>query len=381
MVTRLQKSMAAALNTDLQDPLIENCHLAYILESIPAGVIALDVKGSIVAFNRFAEQVTGFKATDVRGKPFDIVFDAGNFKNSGLNFKAIATIDKITEVKTQFADNGRNNLCLNITISPLRSPGQGKIGTVLCMTDITRIQNLEKQANRTARLAAMGEMAVRIAHEIRNPLGSIELFSTMLKKDLKEYEDLKALAEHISSGVKSINNIVSNLLLFIRPDQHLDREILDVHEALKDSLFFAGHLFDARDGIEVITELTNEALFVNADLELLKQVFLNLILNAIQAMDVGDKLTISTHKTIDRQGSHWAEVHLVDNGCGIATADLPKIFDPFFTTRKKGTGLGLTIVHNIIKMHGGSIDISSREKEGTRCVVTLPLRAGNPMDE
>jgi len=251
---------------------------------------------------------------------------------------------------------------------------------VLCLTDITRMQNLEKQANRTVRLAAMGEMAVRIAHEIRNPLGSIDLFSTMLKNDLKQYEDLRALVEHISSGVKSINNIVSNLLLFIRPDQHLDLQVLDVHEALKDSLFFAGHLFDARDSIEVITELSKETLFVSADLELLKQVFLNLILNAIQAMDSGDRLKISTHKIIDQQGAGWAEIHLEDSGCGIATTDLPKIFDPFYTTRKKGTGLGLTIVHNIIKMHGGSIDISSREKEGTRCVVALPLWEKNPKD-
>jgi PAS domain S-box-containing protein len=370
--------MAPALDTDLQNPSTENNYLAYILESIPTGVIALDGKGSVVAFNRFAEQVTGFKATDVLGRHFDRVFRPNYFKSAEINFKDIDTVEKITEVKTQFASNGKNTLYLNIAISPLASPERRKIGTVLCLTDVTRIQNLEKQANRTGRLAAMGEMAVRIAHEIRNPLGSIELFSTMLKNDLKQYEDLNALAEHISSGVKSINNIVSNLLLFIRPDQHLDRQVLDVHEALKDSLFFARHLFDERDGIEVLTELTNETLFVSADLELLKQVFLNLVLNAIQAMDAGGQLDISTRKVIDRQGAGWAEIHLVDNGCGITTADLPKIFDPFYTTRKKGTGLGLTIVHNIIKMHGGSVDISSREKEGTRCVVTLPLWAGNP---
>jgi PAS domain S-box-containing protein len=369
--------MASGINTGLQNPSIENSQFAYILESIPTGVIALDAKGSIVAFNRFAERITGFKATDVLGRSYNRVFKPDYFKNPELNFKDIASTEKTTEVKTQFAYNGRKNLHLNIAISPLTSSEQGKIGTVLCLTDITRLQNLEKQANRTGRLAAMGEMAVRIAHEIRNPLGSIELFSTMLKNDLKEYADLKALVEHISSGVKSINNIVSNLLLFIRPDQNMDQQVLDVHEALKDSLFFARHLFDARDGIEVVTELTNETLFVSADLELLKQVFLNLILNAIQAMDAGDQLNISTHKIIDQQGSGWAEVHLADNGCGIAAADLPKIFDPFYTTRKKGTGLGLTIVHNIIKMHGGSVDISSREKEGTRCVVTLPLWAGN----
>jgi signal transduction histidine kinase len=264
---------------------------------------------------------------------------------------------------------------LTVAVSPLTSARDGHMGTVLSLTDNTRMRNLELQAKRSGRLAAMGEMAARIAHEIRNPLGSIELFSTMLIEDLDDFEDLRALAQHISAGVKSINNIVSNLLLFMRPEQQLDEQVFDVHEALKDSLFFAGHLLDAQDGIEVATGLTAETLFINGDLELLKQVFLNLILNAIQAMSDGGRLDISSRKSSGLEGTHWAEVHLVDSGRGIAKADLPKIFDPFYTTRKKGTGLGLTIVHNIIKMHGGSVEITSNT-EGTRCVVCLPLWAG-----
>ena len=366
------------LNTDSQNAWVQNSHLPHILESIPTGVVALDDQGRIVTFNRTAEQITGFKAERVLGKAFEGVFKPDYFENAALSFKDIIKIEKTIEIKTKFAHNRRNNLHLNIAISPVTALSEGKIGTVLSLTDVTRMQNLEAQANRTGRLAAMGEMAVRIAHEIRNPLGSIELFSTMLMDDLEEFEDLKALAEHISSGVKSINNIVSNLLLFMRPDQQLDQQVLDIHEALKDSLFFAGHLFDAHDGIEVVTDLSDEMLFVQGDLELLKQVFLNLILNAIQAMSAGGQLRISSRKISGQQGTHKAEVHLCDTGCGIARKDLQKIFDPFFTTRKKGTGLGLTIVHNIIKMHGGSIDITSSAAEGTQCVLSLPLREGNP---
>ena len=366
------------LNTDSSSALVENNHLSHILESIPTGIFALDDQGRIVTFNRTAERITGFKAEEVLYKTFDGVFKADYFQHSALNFKDIAKIEKPTEINTKFVHNQRSNVHLNIAISPVTSPPEGKIGTVLSLTDVTRMQNLEAQANRTGRLAAMGEMAVRIAHEIRNPLGSIELFSTMLMNDLEEFEDLKALAEHISSGVKSINHIVSNLLLFIRPDQQLDRQVLDIHEALKDSLFFAGHLFDAHDGIEVVTDLSDEMLFIQGDLELLKQVFLNLILNAIQAMPAGGQLRISSHKTGGQQGARSAELHLWDTGGGIARSDLPKIFDPFFTTRKKGTGLGLTIVHNIIKMHGGSIDIASSATAGTQCVVCLPLWEGNP---
>lgn len=363
-----------AYRTDGPQPLMQqNRYMAHIFESIPTGVVALDAEGKIVSFNRTAERITGLAADEVLGQGFDGVFQGDYFQNPALHLKNILSTREMTEIKTKVVSaNQKNKLQLNVAISPLDSVKDGHIGTVLSLTDITRMQNLEMQAKRTGRLAAMGEMATRIAHEIRNPLGSIELFSTMLIDDLQEFEEQKILAEHISAGVKSINNIVSNLLLFMRPDQQLDEQVLDVHEALKDSLFFAGHLLDGQDEIDVRTKLTAETLFIKGDLELLKQVFLNLILNAIQAMSGGGQLHISTHKSNSYPDTGLAEVHLVDNGCGIAQADMPKIFDPFYTTRKKGTGLGLTIVHNIIKLHGGSIDITS-SADGTKCVVTLPL--------
>ena len=365
--------MPALSERSSESSLAVNSELYSIIESIPTGVVALDVEGKIVSFNRAAEQITGFKAERVQGKSFDGVFKPDYFQNSELTFKNLAQTEKITEIKTQFDRKGKNRVHLSLAVSPVASTPEGKIGTVLSLRDITRLNKLEEQANRTGRLAAMGEMAVRIAHEIRNPLGSIELFSTMLKDDLQDFEELKILAEHISSGVKSINNIVSNLLLFIRPDQQPDRQMLDVHDALKDSLFFAGHLLDAQNIIEVETELVDHPLLIRGDLELLKQVFLNLILNAIQAMSKGGKLRISTRKTTRQDSAQWAEIRLSDTGCGIATVDLSKIFDPFYTTRNKGTGLGLTIVHNITKMHNGSIDITSCEGDGTECIVTLPL--------
>jgi PAS domain S-box-containing protein len=358
----------------------QNPYIAPIIESIPTGVVALDPNGKIVSFNRSAEAITGRAAKDVLGQTFDGVFSVDYFNNPALNLKAILNTKETTEIQTIVVPAcRRGNLHLNVAISPLSSAKNDPIGTVLSLTDITHMQNQELQAKRTGRLAAMGEMAARIAHEIRNPLGSIELFSTMLIADLQESDELKTLAEHISAGVKSINNIVSNLLLFMRPDQQLDEQVLDVHEALKDPLFFAGHLLDAQDDIEVQTELTADTMFVNGDLELLKQVFLNLILNAIQALSDGGRLHISSHKTSGIDGAHLAEVHLTDTGRGIAKTELSKIFDPFYTTRKKGTGLGLTIVHNIVKMHGGCIDISS-SRRGTQCVVSLPLWSGGQIN-
>ncbi|MGD8991473.1 MAG: ATP-binding protein [Desulfobacterales bacterium] len=351
----------------------QNRYLVPLIESLPTGVVALDSNGKIINFNRTAEKITGLAAQDVLGQTFDGVFAADYFSHPALNLTDILNTKETTEIQTIMVPaNQKGDLHLNVAISPLTSNSDDNIGTVLSLTDITRMQSLELQAKRTGRLSAMGEMAARIAHEIRNPLGSIELFSTMLIADLQDSEELKTLAEHISAGVKSINNIVSNMLLFIGPEQQLDEQVLDVHEALKDSLFFAGHLLDAQDGINVQTDLTTETMLVKGDLELLKQVFLNLVLNAIQALSDGGRLHVSSHKTYDVAGAHLAEVHFVDTGCGIAKTELSKIFDPFYTTRKKGTGLGLTIVHNIVKMHGGCIDISSSHR-GTKCVVRLPV--------
>lgn len=365
--------MSTVLAKISQQPMAENVHLQAVIESISTGVLALDLDGKIMTFNRAAEQITGFKSRQLQGRMFGEFFESGYFQKLSLTFNELIQIEEETEIETQINGADKNDAYISLTISPLKSSKGKKIGIVLSLSAITQTKKLEQQAKRTGRLAAMGEMAVQIAHEIRNPLGSIELFSTMLMDDLQEFDDLKALAEHISSGVKSINNIVSNLLLFVRPDQQPDHQVLDVHEVLKDSLFFAGHLFDTHNGFEVQVELADYPLRVSGDLELLKQVFLNLILNAIQAMPKGGNLRITTRKIVGQRGIRWAEIRITDSGCGIPESDLLKIFDPFYTTKNKGTGLGLTIVHNITKRHGGSIDITSCEAEGTECVVTLPL--------
>ena len=251
-------------------PMAENGHLQAIIDSMATGVMALDLDGRIMTFNRAAEQITGFKSQQLEDKMFGEVLEPGYFHNLSLTTDELIQIEETIEIETQISDSAKNDAYIRLSISPLTSAKGTKIGVVISVHAITQTKKLEQQAKRTGRLAAMGEMAVQIAHEIRNPLGSIELFSTMLMDDLQEFDDLKALAEHISAGVKSINTIVSNLLLFVRPDQQPDHQVLDVHEALKDSLFFAGHLFDTSTGLEVQVELADYPLPVSGDLELLK---------------------------------------------------------------------------------------------------------------
>ena len=160
----------------------------------------------------------------------------------------------------------------------------------------------------------------------------------------------------------------------MRPEQKAGFQIVDLHDPLKDSLFFSDHVIQSNEHIEVITSYHSEPLMVLGDSELLKQMYLNLILNAIQSMPGDGKLMISTKKIeCTQNGLGFAEIRFMDTGTGIPKAVMPRIFDPFFTTKKRGTGLGLAIVHNIMKLHGGSIDIRNSKKDGAVCIITLPL--------
>jgi PAS domain S-box-containing protein len=359
-----------ALETDLKDK-------KAVLDSLPYGVVFVDLQGRITNFNKAAKNITGLISEKVRGKNFDEVFGPEFFNNFYLEFSSLNDIAQSIDMEEEIYRKGKDPLYLNISISPAKNLEGERVGTVIGIQDITRMKRLEEQAIRADRLDGMEKMAEKIAHEIRNPLGSIELIASVLKKDLEDFGELRTLAEHISSGVQSINNIVSNLLLFISPKHKPDLQVIDVRDILDDSLFFTGHLFESNDGLEVITRYTSKPLIVRADSELLKQVHLNLILNAIQAMPENGKLTISTRKIHSKKKMQdFAEIRFEDTGIGISRENIGKIFDPFFTTKKRGAGLGLTIAHNITKIHRGSIDIRSSEDEGTVCKVTLPLWDG-----
>lgn len=363
-----------ALEKNLNEKEEVKNHLHNILESVTAGVVVVNLKGKITTFNRAAENITGLASKGVLGKKVDKIFDLNFFQNIQLDFRSLGAVRENTEYETELYRKGEDLVHISLSISPLTTPQGQKTGLVLTLQDITQMKKLEEQASRSGRLTAMGEMAVKIAHEIRNPLGSIELFASTLKKDLEDFEEPRVLSEHISSCVKSINSIISNLLLFMRPEQKAGFQIVDLHDPLKDSLFFSDHVIQSNEHIEVITSYHSEPLMVLCDSELLKQMYLNLILNAVQSMPGDGKLMISTKKIECAQnGPDFAEIKFMDTGTGISKAVRPRIFDPFFTTKTRGTGLGLAIVHNIIKIHGGSIDIRNSKKDGAVCIVTLPL--------
>ena len=228
----------------------------------------------------------------------------------------------------------------------------------------------------TERLLAMGQMAASLAHEIRNPLGSMELFCSLLKRDLTEEPDKRHLAEQIHKGIKTLDRIISNCLQFSRDLSPKKTLCPDPHGLIEDSLEQAKAKTE-QSGLRVEFEKTGRAK-AYLDSYLLNQALLNLILNAIEACtednseateDSSQKSLVKIRSSIHDDQS-WT-VHVEDNGPGIPGEHLSKIFDPFFSTKRGGTGLGLAISHSIVRAHGGQLFLEAGPRGGTKATIIL----------
>lgn len=328
-------------------------YLETILESLTTGVIVTDLRGRITMTNGCAERLTGMSP----GAALPGKFHGRRKVRLGENI-------------------------LEVLTSPVKARDGGDLGMVHILLDVTRVEKLEEMAKRTEKFAAMGEMAANIAHEVRNPLGSIALSASLLLKGLAD-EKSRDRTARILHSVRSVDNKIANLLLFTRKPEPQFRT-LRIHDILRDILRFSGEILEKED-IRLRVRLADGEPVVRADGELLKQVFLNIILNAVQAMRGGGELAFETRLHRDPALSpgmeRTVELRFADTGPGIPDEDRKRIFDPFFSTRDGGSGLGLAIVHNIIDLHRGSVDVERGEQGGSVFTVLLPLVDGQPVAE
>lgn len=231
--------------------------------------------------------------------------------------------------------------------------------------DVTNLKNLEKEKHRDEKLKLMGEMAANIAHEIRNPLGSMELYSSMLLRSLDNQKDIN-LINSIIKGIKTINTIISNILVFNR-DVNIDIRKYYVSDIVDDVVLYLRHLMI---GKKINFEnIVGDEDIIYCDSEYLKQVIMNLLHNSIEAVKEGGHISITS---IEDDLS--TKIIIKDNGSGIKKEYFDKLFIPFQTNKSKGTGLGLSIAYKIIKEHGGSILPESDGYSYTKFTVDLPKR-------
>jgi signal transduction histidine kinase len=221
-------------------------------------------------------------------------------------------------------------------------------------------------------MAAMGEMAANIVHEIRNPLGGIELMASLLVEELPREQETGELACQILAGVRSLHHVLTNLSLFNRNLQPSSVRT-DLHQFLDDALKFSSELI-RRQGVSVHRAYAGADPWVFFNPELFRQVILNLVINALQAMPEGGSIGIETEAIYPatETGNGYVQITVSDTGKGFSPETREKMFTPFFTTKPRGTGLGLSIVQKIVAVHDGTLDADSQPGEGSRFTILLP---------
>ena len=341
-----------------------------ILESLNDGLAVLDSNGRVVRWNRQMEELYGVRHEDAVGQPLDALLDArivGMIGGSSADSPEGAAYYRIP--MTTRHDPPRR-LLVNVGATPLRDSTAEIVGSIVIIEDISTRVQLEEQLQISEKMASIGLLAAGVAHEVNTPLTGISSYTQMLLQQAPADDPSTKVLEKIERQTFRAAKIVNGLLNLARPAQ-VDSGPCDLNAVINDVLSLLEHQF--RTGsIQVRKELAATAPVVQGIEHKLQQVFLNLFLNARDAMPKGGWLTIVTRQ--DRSG---AVIEVGDTGSGIPAEQLSRIYDPFFTTKAigKGTGLGLSITYGIVQEHGGSITCDSQEGQGTRFSIRLPLAA------
>jgi PAS domain S-box-containing protein len=335
-----------------------------ILETMPSGVISFDTDGRIVTFNAMAELITGWSATEaIHGGKEKI------WSQFPELLHAVST--ECTNVEVPYTDRSGKKKPLNITTKQLRDRDEHSIGMLSVLTDISELKLLEQQIRRSDRVSALGTMVAGVAHEIKNPLTSMKMFVQLMEEHKADKNFWEEYGSIIATEVERLETIVEDFLGFARtPDVHF-KEI-----CLKDITTKVYQLVKTqsrKENVEIIIDI-DDSIKIKVDIQRIMQVFLNLVLNAIQAMpQKRPEKSWVKFSAVKDVPNKIVSIVVADNGIGISKENLEKLFTPFFTTKIKGTGLGLSIAHKIIEEHGGNIDVKSELGVGTTFSITLPL--------
>ncbi len=339
------------------------------LDSMTDGLLTVDLEGRITRFNRAASQITLLEEREVLGQ------DAASLFGKDFGVDAIPT-RKAQRRRHEAGEIRRKDgsaVPVSISTAPLRDRDGSVIGALRVFQDLTEVTRLREEVRRKDRLAALGEMAATVAHEIRNPLGGIEGFASLLKRDLDPADPKSKLVQKVLDGTRSLNSVVSEFLMFARPMKFQFKPTSPRLAIEKTLSFIAPQL--SEKSITVKQNIAEGLPEISSDSEKLYQALLNIILNAIQSMEKGGVLAIAA-SCVPKEGGEGETsvlaISISDTGCGIKEDDLSKIFEPFFTTKEKGTGLGLAVAARIIEEHGGQVHVQSRKGEGTRFEIELP---------
>lgn len=344
-------------------------YLNSVLESMYCGVVAIDMDGRIETFNKSAEKILQVNARDVLGKSIKNALERTKGFND-LLLESLSTKKNVFNQKRVIALKGGDSRYLESSVTILQDKFGTVTGLVEIFQDLSEIRELKGRLYSVNDLISVGTMAASIAHEIRNPLNGIAGFACLLQKELKGQN--LTLVNYIVQGTKNINKIVTDLLLLARPIT-LNLRRCELPDILDRSLVLVSQDSKKKENknIQIKKKYMVRNNKIVCDPERLQQAFLNIILNAIQAMHEGGELTVFTQE-LDADGFLGVQIGFSDTGEGMSNDSMENVFEPFFTTKTDGTGLGLVVVRKIIELHGGEISIESEKKKGSTILLTLP---------
>ena len=343
-------------------------HLASVVESASDIVLSTGTDGRILTWNTAAEKISGYPFNEVKGQPFFQYCAEEYHEEVQQIFTGTEARQSSTMAEWDLVTKHGYSIPVSWVFSPMMGEFSQPVGVVAVGRNLTERRKFEMQLLQSQKLAALGVMAGGIAHEVRTPLAICSSSAQFLMDDGITPEFRKECAEKINIGIQRASLIIENLLRFARPSQKTDIVPVNLLSLIEETVALVANQAKLQQ-VEVTTIFSDEAVFVNGIPTLLQQVFINLFLNAINAMPDGGVLSIS----VETSGCEVL-IRVADTGHGISRDDIDKVFDPFYTSSPvgKGTGLGLSICYSIVKEHFGSIEVVSNEGEGSAFTVRMP---------
>ena len=345
----------------------ENERMGTVMDSMLDGIIVCDTSHRPTLLNKSAERLIPLTYLDVYDRP--VWESVADDEISGFLRDTLESEE--TRMDREFAlDVKGSTRILSITVSPLVREQRIR-GNLIHVEEVTDKRRKEAQLRRAENLASLTTLAAGVAHEIKNPLGSLSIHVQLMRKALKASCDERSdtilrYLDVVDEEIDRLNRIVVDFLFAVRPMDISLRET-DINALLEDLLDFLAPEIE-RAKVRLERKLSPEMPRLSLDPRYLKQAVLNLVQNALAAMPDGGKLTLSTERA-----DNGINLIVADTGIGIPEENLPKIFEPYFTTKETGTGLGLTLTFKIVKEHGGEISVRTKEGQGTAFMISLPL--------
>jgi two-component system sensor histidine kinase PilS (NtrC family) len=339
----------------------------HVIDSLPSGLATTDRVQRIMTFNHAAQSISGLTFDSVAGRPLADVLQLPphvvDELNSGLSGRGARRLE-FTYRRPDGSD-----IEIGLGATHLETPG-GRAGYLVTFQDVTEFKKLERDARLQQRLAAVGEMAAGIAHEIRNPLASMSGSIQILRQELPLSAEQEQLMDIVLRESERLNNTIRSFLAYARP-QKLAVACFDLRRALTDTVVLLRNSSEVHERHAIEMDVPTSELPYEADEGQIRQILWNLATNGLRAMPAGGRLRLTCRRD---EGSATMVITVEDEGIGMAADELDRLFQPFHGTFAKGSGLGLAIVHRIVSDYQGEIQVSSCPGEGTAVSVLLPQR-------